>query len=312
MKSTKCLLAGLAVASAAGVSSAAIMAGDSAMVDFNSAGDAALFQVLRDDTPSNPGIGIAQNAGLGINAAGGVHAVDVGGVNGSNDIAALYAPGGFASGNGSIILNANDQLTLSVDFKTSDNIAIAATPRLGIASLVDTQAATAGGNDINSGKDIIGDADWADGIATNLIGNTGARTFNIVNSVFGDGRTTVADPDFVPDVATETWYQFQLEVLKSTTADTFEVTTTLNVIDPTTGAFVSEYASFSETIVNASLYADSSTGVLAGMTFVAAGSGATVTNEYDNLSIAVENVPEPGSIALLGLGGLLIARRRRK
>ena len=33
--------------------------------------------------------------------------------------------------------------------------------------------------------------------------------------------------------------------------------------------------------------------------------------ETDSLSVDVEPIPEPGSLALLGLGGLLIARRRR-
>lgn len=51
--------------------------------------------------------------------------------------------------------------------------------------------------------------------------------------------------------------------------------------------------------------------------FVAAGDTITIINnspDDDNWridSLTVEVVPEPGSLALLGLGGLLIARRRR-
>ena len=45
-------------------------------------------------------------------------------------------------------------------------------------------------------------------------------------------------------------------------------------------------------------------GVLLGVT-----SGTQV--EWDNLTLTKEVIPEPSSLALLGLGGLLVARRRR-
>ena len=39
--------------------------------------------------------------------------------------------------------------------------------------------------------------------------------------------------------------------------------------------------------------------------------GTGVQSLFDNVTLTKEPVPEPGSLALLGLGGLLIARRRR-
>lgn len=49
------------------------------------------------------------------------------------------------------------------------------------------------------------------------------------------------------------------------------------------------------------------TGLPAGGLFVGVESFGDFTNTFDNLQI----IPEPGSLALLGLGGLLIVRRRR-
>ena len=167
-----------------GVTQAGIINGDSVVIDFDNAADAGDFLTIRDDTPSEATLGIAQNAAIGTGAvaSGGVEAVNVGTVNGGNDLAALYAPGGVAS-NGEITLNVGETLLTSIKFKVSDNTR-AATPRLGVVSFSDAAAATTDWTlfDINSGKDMIGDADYGDGIAVN-VATGGDKTFNIANSI---------------------------------------------------------------------------------------------------------------------------------
>ena len=52
--------------------------------------------------------------------------------------------------------------------------------------------------------------------------------------------------------------------------------------------------------------------IIAGFTFVHDGEPDTVSNEYDDLTITVTTIPEPATMALLGLGSIITLRRRRK
>jgi hypothetical protein len=294
-----------------GVTQANITNGDSIVVNFNSSSDVGDFLVIRDDTPSDAGLGIGQNAAKGIGAtpSGGLEAINVGTVNASNDLAALYAPGGVAA-DGAISLNVGETLLMSMKYKVADNTK-AATPRLGIASFSDAATATTNWTafDIDGGKDIIGGttaANWADGIAVNLA-TAGDKTFNIADVVGGGGGTLIPDP-LGPYVLTDAaWYQFALEITKSTTADEFDVAATLNLLSADGTTLDSQIGYVTATITNAGLYADD---VIAGLTIVHDADPATMTNDYDDLTISV--IPEPATMTLLGLGALSLIRRRRK
>ena len=88
----------------------------------------------------------------------------------------------------------------------------------------------------------------------------------------------------------------------------FDVAVAMNLLSDDGTSLASEIASFGQTITNAALYADGN--LIAGLTIVHDGGPATVTNEYDDFTLAV--VPEPATMALLGLGSIVAFRRRRK
>lgn len=207
---------------------AGISNGFSISLDFNTALDADNFIVFRDDTPSTGTLGFAQNASLGIGGSGGVEMVNIGTNNGSNDIAVLYAPGGTAA-NGAINLPVGQSLVMSLKFRI-ENAALAATPRFGVASFAD--AATASANwtatDYNGAKDIIGGgSESADGIATNIQTNDD-KQFTIINVQYNPDSLVklIHDPTF--NLTDGNWYQFILEITKTTTVGNFDVTSTLN------------------------------------------------------------------------------------
>lgn len=295
-----------------GSAQAVILAGDSVSIDFNTATDVDDFLDIRDDTPSDASIGSSHNAIGGTGATkGAISAVNVGTTNGSNDFATFYAPGGLNGGTGTIKLNTGDILNMSVDFFTT-HVDEAATPRFGIVSLDDLNTFTTNGTvfDINNGKDTIGGTNISDGLSMNLA-TGGDKTFNIVNTFEGAARVFDTDPDGPFTLADATWYQFDFTLIKTATADEFDVTITLNQLNAD-GSFSSQIGTHNAIITNADLYTESGgNGVLAGFTFVHDGEPDTVTNEYDNLHITI-TVPEPSSAALLGLGGLALIMRRRK
>ncbi len=294
----------------------ALVVGNSVTVDFNSASDIGDFVVIRDDTPSNAGLTLSHNAGLGTGVApsGGAEATNVGTTNGGNDFAAFYGPGGSLAA-GAITVNPGETVTLTLKFFTADATR-AATPRLGIASLADVNTVTSNGatTDVNNGKDLIGGGgaaanNLADGIGVNVNGsNNQPKDFSIFDvNDSADTRVLSDDPSGPYTLADSTWYQFDVDITKSLTANEFDVSAVLNQLDADGLSLVTQIGSHSTTITNASLYTDGD--VIAGFTIVHNNAPATLTNEYDDLTIAV--TPEPGTLALLALGGMLVARRRR-
>ena len=290
---------------------AGISAGDSISVNFDTASDADDFILIRDDTPSSTTLDVAQDPaiGTGTPASGGLEVINVGTSNGGNDIAALYTPGGIVA-DGAISLAAGETLTMTLKFKTL-NTAIAATPRMGIASLSDVAAATSDWTvlDINNGRDIISGArtgiNYADGIAVNLA-TTDDKVFNIVDVTGGGGRDIYNDPGGPYTLTDGVWYQFILDIIKSDMSDEFDVTATLNQLNGDGTDVASQIGNFSETIVNADLYADD---FIAGFTVVHDAAADSVANEYDDLTITV--IPEPATISLLALGMTALLRRKR-
>lgn len=307
----------LALALSATAAQATITSGSSVFIDFDIASDAAKFNDVRATVPSELTIGSSHSAGTGTSSSGALGVSNVGGTNGSNDIASLYTNGNSQSGDGTIILNANDRVTMSVDFLVSDNTS-AATPRFGLVSFSDFNTITTNGTvmDNSVGKDIIGGSD-ASGLSMNLE-TSGSKKFNIVDST-ESSRTFYTDPSTDPNeggteltLVDSAWYQYVLYITKTTTVGSFDLMIELNLLNAD-GSIDSQVTSHSATVANADFYSEVGTdGALAGMTFVAQGSGATVTNNYDNFSISVDTVPEPSSTALLGLGGLALILRRRK
>lgn len=259
----------------------------SVAVDFNDAADVDGFIVIRDDTPSETTLGVAQNAGKGVGSVpgGGFEAVDVGVVNGNNDLATFYAPGGVAA-NGVITLLPGKTITMSVKFKVLHNDE-AATPRLGFVSYNDATAATANWTvlDINGGKDIVGgttSGNHADGIAVN-VATGGDKTFNIASTTGGGGREFFEDPAGLYTLVDGGWYQFVLVITKLSTTGDFDVTITLNQLDIDGVSLDSEISTFNQIVNNPGLYLDDE--VIAGLTIVHDGEPDSCTNEYDDFVI---------------------------
>ena len=306
----------LLIVAMAGLSHAGIVNGDSVSVDFNTAGDVGDFIVLRDDSASvdSPGLDIAQNPVLGVGGTGGVEPVNVSTVNGSNDLASLYAPGGTAA-NGAISLGVGETLTLSMKFKVLDYTS-AATPRLGVGSFSEGAAASANwtATDYNGAKDFIGGGNGAhaDGIATNLVGASGDNVkFSIVDVQYDPVKSTTktfhetAGADTLFEVVNGNWYQFELGIIKSATTGDFDITSTLNDLGTDGTALVGMLYTMGTTITNPDLYDDD---MLAGFTFVANGAPTSISTEYDDFTVSV--VPEPATMALLGLGMVMLRRKK--
>ena len=208
---------------------------------------------------------------------------------------------------------------------TTTSAAIAAFMMIGSA-----QAAILAGDsvtiDFNTATDVYDFLDIRDdtpsdasiGSSHNATGGTGATKGAIsaanvgVNTFEGANRVFDADPDGPFTLTDATWYQFGFTLIKTATADEFDVTITMNQLNAD-GTFSSLISTHNAIITNADLYTESGgNGVLAGFTFVHDAEPDTTTNEYDNLNITITTVPEPSSAALLALGGLALILRRRK
>ena len=261
------------------------------LIDFDVASDINDFVTFRDDTPSLATLGIRQNAGGGTASSGGFEAFDIGTSNGSNDMAAIYAPGGTLA-NGAYPFEAGDLITVRVKFFTSDATR-AATPRMGIASFDDIaeNIVEFGGFDMQGGKDTIGGNNQAaqclaDGIAMTVEGgNNNPKNFNITNVIQDTQRVFDTDPAGQLTLANATWYQYVLNVEKSEVAEQFNVSTVLNRLNTDGTAVDALLADHSATLTNTGLYTDGE--VMVGVTFTHNGAVETMTNLYDDLEITV-------------------------
>lgn len=170
------------------------------------------------------------------------------------------------------------------------------------AAYVDLSASASGSFDFNITN--IGNysnmhfmlGDIADGITETTPGEL--ISLKLMKNTFGnrggifDGAGGQLATDNTQQLAADTWY-----------SATWSWTPTSG----TTGDF--SYTANSITSTTVSYTFDSAQGYVG---FGAAGYyGNDTLGTVDNISITSTTIPEPGSLALLGLGGLLVARRRR-
>ena len=266
---------------------AALVAGDSVTEDFNT-------NVNNWALSTDPGeVTFAQDAaaGVGAVASGGAVFTKVS-TSGSEHGDVFYGVGGTPE---AVTLNAGDTLTMSVSYQVSIG-SNASTPRLGLVSDVNPT----NGNVLVGGSSAAtlgGLVQFGASKAATVRSNDAGSVVNI--------QTDVADREAFTDGL---WYTINLTIFKSVTADEFDVSVSIDELNADgTAVTTAGLVSASGTVTNAAIYAD--TTLFAGFHVSFAGSGNTHGSEFDNFNLAI--VPEPTSLALVGLGGLCLLRRRR-
>ena len=295
------------------------------LVDFNQTSDMGEFIQIRSAAPSNTGLALVQNAafGVGTPASGGVEKTDIGGNNNNNDIAAVYAAGGLYS-NAAISFSPGEVMNLSLKFKTGIGAQanLAATPRLGIAGITSVNTLTTNGTVTDtpgtSGRFIFGGNNNSstnnptDSIALSPSGgNAAIKDLQAVSTEAGNVSARQVFGDTLDDalMVEDSWYEMSLSITKTNTADTFNIIGELNLLNgdgTTISSLVQQVIANSVVIPN--LYADSQ--VVAGFSWTHnGGTPESMAAQMDDFSVEV--VPEPATLALLGLGGLGLLRHRR-
>ena len=281
-------------ASLLGVSHAAIRSGSEMDVQFDSQKDIKTLVDVRYSNPDSEMLHSAFAAQKGTRQSGAVTVVNVGPNNRKNDVSVIYAPGGiFKSGEGKIILNSNETLSLSLNFRVKDPHS-AATPRLGLISRKDALQLTHQGENLNipKGNDMVA-GKLVSGLGV-CIASEGDKLLNIVHSVPPE-KIFSTDKRGPYPLIRHGWYQMQLKIFKSPTEGEFDVSVGLHKLF-VNGTHDQAIAHHSATIIDLDLYKEVGRGAFAGFNFVHDKDQNTCSEMYDNLHIKVESGNSVGKV----------------
>ncbi len=296
------LLSSVVLLTAAVDCRAALIAGTSVTEDFNANVN---NWVLAKDA-SEVGAAFVQSATEGTDtpASGGAVFSGFSNSNGTNDGNAIYAPGG-ALANGVINLDPGDTINLSVSYQVLDPNQ-ASTPRLGIVANDSFFDLTNADNLVSSSRNTIG-ALVQQGATKRLTLRSNEEPAGVVNNQFS------TEPNI--STAADEWYTINLSIQKSFTADEFDVTASLDLLNADgTAVVTADLLTASFTYNNATVYAEDE--FYAGFHYSRAGNGQAHAEEFDNFSLSITSapIPEPTSLMLVGVPGIgfVSCMRRRR